>query len=98
MVAWRLLRNYRLETGFGRQFVRSSGPHHYPIHPDHTHPFLGMMPASSVYGPWPASGEIDLSEARGNDMSYPLGGRDTMASTIHWGMYTLHNGYVAAAF
>lgn len=47
--------------------------------------FTGMMPTNSVYGAWPASGEIDIAESRGNDVSYPNGGRDTMASSIHWG-------------
>lgn len=46
---------------------------------------IGMMPQESVYGAWPASGEIDISESRGNDISYPNGGRDTMSSSIHWG-------------
>jgi len=26
-----------------------------------------MMPEASVYGAWPASGEIDIMESRGND-------------------------------
>lgn len=26
-----------------------------------------MMPEDNVYGTWPASGEIDLMEAKGND-------------------------------
>lgn len=26
-----------------------------------------MMPEASVYGDWPASGEIDIMESRGND-------------------------------
>lgn len=29
-------------------------------------PALWMMPKDSVYGPWPASGEIDIMESRGN--------------------------------
>jgi hypothetical protein len=45
-----------------------------------------MMPESSVYGVWPASGEIDLAELRGNAAGYPNGGRDVMTSTFHWGM------------
>lgn len=45
----------------------------------------GMMPTNDVYGGWPASGEIDLSESRGNDISYANGGRDVMSSSIHWG-------------
>jgi beta-glucanase (GH16 family) len=45
-----------------------------------------MMPQDSVYGAWPASGEIDIMEARGNNYSYP-GGRDVFTSTLHWGEY-----------
>ncbi|KAH8697859.1 putative gram-negative bacteria binding protein [Talaromyces proteolyticus] len=48
-------------------------------------PAIWMMPQDNVYGAWPASGEIDISESRGNDVSYPNGGRDTMSSSIHWG-------------
>uniref|UniRef100_A0A093Y6A9 Beta-1,3-glucan-binding protein n=1 Tax=Talaromyces marneffei PM1 TaxID=1077442 RepID=A0A093Y6A9_TALMA len=46
---------------------------------------IGMMPTNNVYGSWPASGEIDISESRGNDISYANGGRDVMSSAIHWG-------------
>lgn len=42
------------------------------------------MPENSKYGPWPASGEIDIAELRGNDFNYPLG-RDAVTSTLHWG-------------
>lgn len=45
----------------------------------------GMMPEESVYGPWPASGEIDIMESRGNEVGYELGGRDVISSTVHWG-------------
>ena len=42
-----------------------------------------MMPEDSVYGPWPASGEIDLAESRGNDgNAYPTGGRDSLISAM----------------
>jgi beta-glucanase (GH16 family) len=44
-----------------------------------------MFPEDSVYGAWPASGEIDIAEVRGNDgNSYP-DGRDSVGSTLHWG-------------
>lgn len=45
---------------------------------------IRMMPENSKYGPWPASGEIDIAELRGNAYQYPLG-RDAMTSSIHWG-------------
>lgn len=47
-------------------------------------PAIWMMPENSVYGPWPASGEIDIMEAKGNDHEYPHG-RDYVDSTLHWG-------------
>lgn len=43
------------------------------------------MPKSSVYGIWPRSGEIDIAESRGNNWTYPEGGRDVYTSTLHWG-------------
>ncbi|KAF4523474.1 hypothetical protein B566_EDAN004543 [Ephemera danica] len=50
---------------------------------------LWMLPRDSVYGQWPASGEIDIMEARGNrDLTTPDGtnmGVDKMESTMHWG-------------
>lgn len=48
---------------------------------------LGMMPEREIYGEWPASGEIDIMEGRGNDVDYPMGGRDIVSSSIHWGEY-----------
>ena len=45
---------------------------------------IRMMPEEDKYGPWPASGEIDIAELRGNDWHYPLG-RDAVTSTLHWG-------------
>ncbi|KAJ3034943.1 hypothetical protein HDV00_004521 [Rhizophlyctis rosea] len=48
-------------------------------------PAIWMFPKDQIYGPWPASGEIDIAEARGNDRSYSYGGRDKIGSTLHWG-------------
>lgn len=44
----------------------------------------GLLPVNDTYGPWPASGEIDLAESKGNEVTYP-DGRDTVSSTLHWG-------------
>lgn len=55
-----------------------------------------MMPEDSVYGAWPASGEIDIAETRGNDYKYPRG-RDSVVSTLHWGPDYQHDGYVATS-
>ena len=41
-----------------------------------------MMPEDSVYGDWPASGEIDLAESKGNSGDdYPTG-RDSVVSAL----------------
>ncbi|KAF2454644.1 glycosyl hydrolase [Lineolata rhizophorae] len=48
-------------------------------------PAIWMMPEDSVYGAWPASGEIDIMESRGNEVEYSEGGRDVVISTLHWG-------------
>lgn len=46
-----------------------------------------------TYGIWPRSGEIDLGESRGNDKSYPGGGRNRISSTLHWGTDTDHDAW-----
>ncbi|KAG0348788.1 hypothetical protein BG004_004145 [Podila humilis] len=45
------------------------------------------------YGSWPASGEIDLVESRGNGPEYGEGGYDKMSSTLHWGPSFEFNRY-----
>ncbi|RMD45074.1 hypothetical protein DV735_g194, partial [Chaetothyriales sp. CBS 134920] len=48
-------------------------------------PAIWLLPVDEKYGPWPASGEIDIIESRGNNHSYPLGGNDRIGATLHWG-------------
>ncbi|KAF1943496.1 gram-negative bacteria-binding protein 1 precursor [Clathrospora elynae] len=63
-------------------------------------PAIWMMPEDNVYGDWPASGEIDIAEFRGNAYTYPEG-RDFVASTLHWGPDYKHDAYIkthSAAF
>ncbi|KAE8449790.1 hypothetical protein EG329_007565 [Mollisiaceae sp. DMI_Dod_QoI] len=50
-------------------------------------PAIWLMPEDSVYGDWPASGEIDIAESRGNngDAYADVGGRDSLISALHWG-------------
>ena len=48
-------------------------------------PAIWMMPVNDTYGQWPASGEIDIMESRGNQL-VPLGGIDSYSSTLHWGI------------
>ncbi|KAL4888329.1 concanavalin A-like lectin/glucanase domain-containing protein [Aspergillus ambiguus] len=56
-------------------------------------PAIWMMPQDSVYGPWPASGEIDIAESRGNDaQQYPLG-NNIISSSLHWGTSYSNDAY-----
>jgi beta-glucanase (GH16 family) len=48
-------------------------------------PAIWMMPVTDTYGPWPASGEIDIMESRGNNWTYPQGGNNIVSSALHWG-------------
>lgn len=48
-------------------------------------PAIWFLPKYNEYGPWPASGEIDLVESRGNDPSCKAGGSDSFGSTLHMG-------------
>ena len=52
-----------------------------------------MLPKYNEYGQWPASGEIDIVESRGNDPSYPSEGNDMFASTLHFGPDYNNNAY-----
>ncbi|KAJ3214218.1 hypothetical protein HDU67_001970 [Dinochytrium kinnereticum] len=56
-------------------------------------PALWMLPKHGVYGQWPASGEIDIMESRGNGPAYPEGGYDQIGSTLHWGPNYFFNRY-----
>ncbi|KAJ5612463.1 hypothetical protein N7510_005657 [Penicillium lagena] len=56
-------------------------------------PAIWMMPQGNVYGPWPASGEIDIAESRGNDAQiYPLG-NNIISSAMHWGTTYENDAY-----
>ena len=50
-------------------------------------PAIWLLPRYNEYGTWPASGEIDIMESRGN-VGYPKefgGGPESFGSTLHWG-------------
>ena len=53
-------------------------------------PAIWMMPSESIYGGWPASGEIDLAEIRGNNMQEIL-------STIHFGSDPSNHKYLGGS-
>lgn len=48
-------------------------------------PAIWMLPLNSTYGAWPQSGEIDITESRGNTHAYTQGGNNIMSSALHWG-------------
>jgi beta-glucanase (GH16 family) len=48
-------------------------------------PAIWMLPVKETYGPWPASGEIDIMESRGNNYTQVQGGNNVMSSALHWG-------------
>ena len=56
-------------------------------------PGIWLLPANDTYGPWPASGEIDIIESRGNNYTYPLGGNNIVSSTLHWGPDPQNDGW-----
>lgn len=59
------------------------------------------MPAHNVYGTWPASGEIDMAESRGNKRLIQNGqniGVTRIGSTLHFGPSTPLDGWPRAHF
>lgn len=56
-------------------------------------PAIWMLPVNNVYGDWPASGEIDIMESRGNNYTYSLGGGDIVSSSLHWGPAVGYDAY-----
>lgn len=48
-------------------------------------PAIWMLPENDIYGAWPASGEIDIVESRGNNYTYFDGGSNYASSALHWG-------------
>jgi beta-glucanase (GH16 family) len=58
-------------------------------------PALWLMPVNAAYGTWPASGEVDIFESRGNNASYAAGGCNQFGSTLHFGPFWPEDGYLA---
>jgi beta-glucanase (GH16 family) len=56
-------------------------------------PAVWMLPVNNTYGTWPASGEIDILESRGNKPGYIEGGNDIISSTLHWGPDSSNDGW-----
>eukprot|EP00298_Acanthocystis_sp_HF-20_P002375 c12795_g1_i1.p1 GENE.c12795_g1_i1~~c12795_g1_i1.p1 ORF type:complete len:422 (+),score=171.09 c12795_g1_i1:28-1293(+) len=67
---------------YGRAEIRAKLPRG-----DWIWPAIWLLPRHQSYGQWPASGEIDLVESRGN-VGYPSqygGGPESFGSTLHFG-------------
>lgn len=76
---------------YGRVSVRAKMPTG-----DWLWPAIWMLPRHNAYGTWPASGEIDIVESRGNSRLMLNGvniGYEQVGSTLHWGPYWPYNGY-----
>lgn len=60
-------------------------------------PAIWMLPTYEEYGGWPASGEIDILESRGNsdlrDEQGAFQGNQRASAAMHWGPYTEVNSY-----
>lgn len=58
-------------------------------------PAIWMLPNDNVYGAWPASGEIDILESRGNNHTYlnSQGGDNIASSALHWGPEPRYDAY-----
>lgn len=77
---------------YGRVEVRARMPKG-----DWLWPAIWMMPQWEEYGKWPASGEIDLVEGRGNldlrdENGNPMG-HEHAGQTMHWGPFWPYNAY-----
>lgn len=68
---------------YGRIEVRAKLPRG-----DWLWPAIWLLPEDQQYVAWPASGEIDLMESRGNSNGYPQG-VDSFGSTLHYGTVSL---------
>nr|ACI32832.1 beta-1,3-glucanase [Anthocharis cardamines] len=79
---------------YGRVEVRAKMPAG-----DWLWPAIWMMPAFNSYGTWPASGEIDIVESRGNRNMLSNGvniGTQEAGSTLHYGPFPGLNGWERA--
>jgi len=65
---------------------------------DWTWPAFWMFPTEDKYGQWPRSGEIDITEVRGNRKLFDWQGvnigSEQTASTLHYGPDTNNNGFM----
>jgi beta-glucanase (GH16 family) len=67
---------------FGRIVVRAKLPSG-----DWLHPRVYMLPEQDTYGPYPASGQIDILEARGNGLAYDARGGNYVEASVEYGPF-----------
>lgn len=84
----RLRTVHSFNTKYGKVEVKAKIPKG-----DWIWPAIWMLPKSNYYGEWPASGEIDIMESRGNTPAGGWEGRDFVSSTLHWGPHYPQNGF-----
>ncbi|XP_055613773.1 beta-1,3-glucan-binding protein-like, partial [Uranotaenia lowii] len=63
-------------------------------------PAIWLLPKRNVYGTWPASGEMDLMESRGNEDLVSGGkqiGTGQFGQTLHFGPNPSYNGWSTAS-
>merc|ERR1712166_825200 len=65
---------------YGRAEIRAKLPKG-----DWIWPAIWFLPKDNAYGQWPASGEIDLVESRGNSCAGAAGGSESFGTTLYWG-------------
>jgi beta-glucanase (GH16 family) len=88
------IRSARLRTvnSFSTRYGRVEVKAKLPVG-DWLWPAIWMLPKHNDFGPWPASGEIDIMESRGNGVDYPANGNNWFGSTLHWGPNWDQNRY-----
>ncbi|BFZ55062.1 hypothetical protein PYCC9005_002101 [Savitreella phatthalungensis] len=77
----RLITKGKRELRFGKIEIRAK----MPIG-EYLWPAVWMMPTDSVYGEWPASGEIDIFEGHGHIPEQPFSfvGSNCVTTSLHW--------------
>lgn len=76
----RLTTQFSRSLTYGKVEIRARMPQG-----DWIWPTLWMLPVNDTYGPWPASGEIDIAFSRGNGITYAGEGQNSIRSSLNWG-------------
>ena len=79
---------HSVNVQYGRFEVRARLPRG-----DWLWPAIWLMPTYNSYGDWPASGEVDIMESKGNAAGSQGRGVDSFGSTLNWGPMYQENRY-----